>query len=241
MIRSGRWTRVRRGLGRFLAIGFLAPALVAGALAPSADQILSGIEAENNRRQSLLKAYSGARQYTLQNVRFGKEAAVAVLVNYNQVGGERYTVVARSGSDKLNGIIDRVIASETGISLSPAMARHEITALNYRVRLLGIEVAEGRSCYVLDLLPRKKDRFLIVGKIWVEAGSYAVVRIEGQFADSLSMLVGAPRIREEFIEVQGFWLPAHVRSVTSSILLGPTELDILFSNYQIDRNSAPLL
>jgi hypothetical protein len=47
-------------------------------------------------------------------------------------------------------------------------------------------------------------------------------------------MIGAPRISEDFIEVQGFWMPGHVRSVASSLLLGPTELDILFSNYQFD-------
>jgi hypothetical protein len=84
-----------------------------------------------------------------------------------------------------------------------------------------------------------KTQYLIVGKAWVDAESYAVVRLEGQFAASMSILVGAPRITEEFIEVNGFWMPGHVRSVTSSFLLGPTELDILFSNYQLDRDSTP--
>jgi hypothetical protein len=51
-------------------------------------------------------------------------------------------------------------------------------------------------------------------------------------------MLGAPRIIEDFIEVQSFWLPAHVRSVTSSFLLGPTELDIRFSNYQLDQSPA---
>jgi hypothetical protein len=119
-------------------------------------------------------------------------------------------------------------------------ARHQISSANYRVRMLGAEVAAGRRCYILELAPKIKNRFLIVGKAWVDAASYAVVRIEGQFAASLSMLIGTPRISEEFVEVQGFWLPAHVRSVTSSFLLGPTELDILFSNYQLDRDSAAL-
>ena len=64
--------------------------------------------------------------------------------------------------------------------------------------------------------------------------------MEGQFAASLSMLAGTPRIREEFIEVHGFWLPGQVRSVTSIFLLGPTELDIRFSDYQLDRDSASL-
>jgi hypothetical protein len=241
VISSGFDAPLRCRLANLLLIGGLAPmVLTAGALAPSSDQILAGIEGENSRRDAQLRGYSGARRYTLQNLRFGKQAAVSVLVNYRQFAGERYTVLVRSGSDRLNSIIDSVLISETGISASPVIARHEITALNYRVRLLGTEVAEGRNCYVLLLAPRTKDRFLIAGKAWVDAANYAVIRIEGQFAGSLSLLVGAPHIREDFVEVGGFWLPAHVRSVTTSFLLGPTELDILFSNYQIDQPLLPL-
>jgi hypothetical protein len=67
----------------------------------------------------------------------------------------------------------------------------------------------------------------------VDIVSYAVIRLEGQFAASISLLVGAPRISEEFIEVNGFWLPGRVRSVASSFLLGTTELDIRFSDYRL--------
>jgi hypothetical protein len=211
---------------------------MAGSETPSSDEILARVETETNRRHALLKDYSGSRQYTLHNLRFGKQASVAVLTSYHEAAGESYTVVTRSGSDALNGIVDKVLASEAGESLPLANARHQITAANYRVRLLGNEDVAGRSCYVLGLAPRIKSRFLIVGKAWVDAESYSVVRLEGQFAASISMLVGAPRISEEFIEVNGFWLPGHVRSVTSSFLLGPTELDILFSNYQLDQGSA---
>jgi hypothetical protein len=49
-------------------------------------------------------------------------------MNYGEVEGERYTVLARSGSDRLYGIIDRVLAPEAGESLAPATARHEITS-----------------------------------------------------------------------------------------------------------------
>jgi hypothetical protein len=176
----------------------------------------------------------------MQNQRFGKQAAAAVAVTYSQAEGERYTVLTRSGSGKLNGIIDKVLASQAGASLAPENTRYQITSANYKVRLLGTEIAAGRDCYVLDLAPRIKSRSLIVGKAWVDTDSYAVVRTEGQFAASLSRVAGAPRILQEFIEVHGFWLPARVRSVTSSFLLGPTELEIVFSNYRFDQDSASL-
>jgi hypothetical protein len=206
----------------------------------SADEVLARLESENQRRRDLLKEYSGSRQYTLQNLRFGKQAAVGVVMTYRALQGQRYTVITRSGSERLNAVIDKVLASEASQSLPGVNARYRITAANYRVRLAGTESAAGRKCYVLELSPRMKSRFLIIGKAWVDAASFAVVRIEGQFAASISLLVGAPRISEDFIEVRGFWLPGHVRSVASGFLLGPTELEILFSNYQLDQNPAAL-
>ena len=227
-----RWRRLWAA-GRLMVIAGVFGTLTADSVAPSSDEILARIETETNRRHVLLKEYSGSRQYTVQNPRFGQRAAVDVMMNYRQVEGERYTVLTRSGSGSLNGVIDKVLASQAGASLPPENALHQISSANYRVRLLGTEVAAGRSCYVLELSPKSKSKYLIIGKAWVDAGSYGVVRIEGQFAASSSILIGAPSIREEFIEVQGFWLPGHVRSVTSSLLLGPTEMDILFSNYQL--------
>ena len=164
--------------GTIFILGYLFvpgwPARAADAVAPSADEILARVQAENSRRRVELKEYSGSRQYTLQNLRFGKQAAVGVLMSYRRAEGQRYTVLTRSGSDKLNGIIDKVLASEAGASTPPENARHQITSANYRVRLLGTEVTAGRSCYVLDLAPRIKNRFLIVGKAWVDAGSFGV-------------------------------------------------------------------
>ncbi|MCU1232573.1 MAG: putative sigma regulatory protein MucB/RseB [Candidatus Solibacter sp.] len=222
---------------RWLAIVVVTCCLAADSVTPTSEEILERVESETNRRQLVLKEYSGARQYTMQNQRFGKQAAVAVRMNYREAEGERYTVLTRSGSDKLNSIIDRVLVSEAGASVPPEHARHQIAAANYRARLVGTEVAAGRTCYVLVLTPKSRNQYLIVGKAWIDTGSFAVVRIEGQFAASLSVLVGAPRIVEEFVEVQGFWLPLRVHSVSSSFLLGPTELEILFSDYQVERDS----
>jgi len=220
-------------LGYPLVLGALSQAPAADSVTPTSDEIIARVEIENGRRHSLLKDYSIALQYTLQNARFGKQAAVGVLMRYRQVEGERYTVLSRSGSGSLNSVIDKVLASETGASVPPESAHHQINGANYRVRYLHTELAAGRICYVLELIPRIKSRFLIVGKAWVDAESYGMVRLEGQFAASTSLLIGAPTISEQFINVQGFWLPAHVRSVSSTLLLGPSEMNIHYSNYQL--------
>ena len=214
---------------RVLICCLTAPA--AETVSQTGDEILAKLENTNSRLHAALQQYSVLRRYTLHNLRFGKLATADVRMTYNQ--GEHCTVVSRTGSDKLSGIIDKVLASEDGASLSPEYTRHEITAANYRVRLLGTEVTAGRTCHVLELVPKAKAKYLIAGKAWIDSEDYAVVRLEGQFAASLSMLVGAPHLTEEFSYVDGFWLPLHVRSVTSSFLLGPSELDIFYSDYRL--------
>ena len=222
-----------------MLVSGLLGSLPADSIAPSGDDILAKVEAEINRCHLELTGYSGARQYTLQNGRLGQKAAADVLMSHRQVEGDKFTVVTRSGSGQLNGIIDKLLSSEAAASLPPENVRHQINSANYRVHLLGSETAEGRTCYVLALSPRFKVPYLVAGKAWVDADTYGVVKMEGQFAASMSVLVGAPRITEEYVKVQGFWLPGHVQSVTSSILLGPTELDIEFSNYHLDQDATP--
>src|SRR5438270_9151081 len=89
---------------RVIVFAGLTCVLTANSVAPSSEEILARLENETNRRHSHLKEYSGARQYTMHNQRFGKKAAVDVIMSYRESDGERYTVVARSGSEKLNGI-----------------------------------------------------------------------------------------------------------------------------------------
>jgi len=204
---------------------------------PSGDEILTRVETTNNQRELMLTGYAGSRQYKLQNLRFGKQAAVDVRMSYRQSQGAHYTVVARSGSDTLNCIIDKVIAQEKLANSPQENARHQLTPANYRVRLVGSEVINGSTCYVLELTPKVKDKLLIAGKAWIDTASYNVVRTDGRFG-SMSVLVGAPHVTEEFTEVHGFWMASHVRSISSSVLLGQNELNIYFSGYQFDQDSA---
>jgi len=55
---------------------------------------------------------------------------------------------------------------------------------------------------------------------------YFSARRTRRFGAGISMPVGAPAQGEEFIEVNGLWLPGQVRPVSSSFLLGVSELDI---------------
>lgn len=133
----------------------------------------------------------------------------------------------------MSRILDRVLAAEEDSSRPPESDRHEFTPENYQARLLGVELKDGKECYALELLPRKKSKYLLSGKAWVDTSTYAIVRVEGRAAARVSFFLGRPFFTEEFAPVGGFWLPVHASAVSSSMLLGESELQIDYQDYQL--------
>ena len=178
-------------------------------------------------------AYSAVREYRLHNFRFDKAAFVFVQVTYRPDAGKNYTVLERHGSPKLIEIIEKLLSSEVEADRPTKVADHEISTTNYEVCLRGTETMAGRSCYVIDLVPKRKSKYLIRGTAWVDRISYGVVRLDGATSASVSIWVGAPRIKQEFSEIDGIWVPTHTRAVSSGMFLGASELEIRFMDYLV--------
>ncbi len=220
--------------GRHIILALAAQGLIATALGSSpasSDEILARVADRATAR--LLVPYSGLREYKLRNRRFDKEATVSVRMTYRPTEGKRFTVLERAGSQKLAAIVDRILASEAEESRPSKITEHEIGPANYRTRLQGTERIRGRRCYVIGLKPKHKSKYLIEGTLWVDSGSFGVVRLDGATAASVSIWVGTPRITEEFTEVAGLWLPSYVRSLSSGMWLGTSELEIHYTSYQV--------
>jgi hypothetical protein len=217
------------GTIRHLPHWFVAAAALGAGL--SSDDILTKVADSSVERQSF--AYSGLREYRLHNLRVNKEAKVLARVTYQPAEGQHFTILERSGSPMLAGILEKLVAYEADESRPTNRGSHAIGPSDYRGRLRGTEVQDGRVCYVMDITPKHNGKHLIKGTSWVDPGSYAVVRLDGRILASVSLWVGTPRIIEDFSEVAGLWLPSHTRAVASGLLLGTSELDIRYTDYQI--------
>ncbi|HUS07026.1 MAG TPA: hypothetical protein VMZ52_12040 [Bryobacteraceae bacterium] len=181
-----------------------------------------------------LRSYSASRRYTIQNPGKHKEAVVTARLEYTDKTGKVIKVLKEEGSEGLfRRVLYKVLDGEIEASRKIEHDDARIDAKNYNFRLLGTETTSGRRCYMLEMIPKKSSKYLMVGKLWVDTEDFGIVRFEGRPAASLGFWVGKPHIVQTFQKVGPSWFLLQNKSVADVKLLGKTELTIEGYDIQI--------
>jgi hypothetical protein len=106
---------------------------------------------------------------------------------------------------------------------------------NYEFTSAGSEATPQGQQYVLNLLPKTKNKFLYRGKIWVDAKDFAVVRIEGEPAKNPSFWIKNTMVKHRYVKVEDFWLPAENHTESVIRLGGRAILTIEYKDYKITK------
>jgi hypothetical protein len=204
--------------------------------APRADleTIVAEMQRQHERQQAALCAYSCTRVYTLKNPHLSQNAVMTFQVTTSRAKGKQFQLVSQQHVGFLvrHALMD-IVDGEP--KTEQEQKQSDIDPNNYKFRLLGEQLLDGKLCYVLELSPRRSSKFLVEGKAWVDAQSYAIRRVQGRLAESVSFWVGRPEVEENFAEMDGFWMPSHNSSLSHVKLVGPTTVDIQFSGYRFER------
>jgi hypothetical protein len=197
--------------------------------------IVEKIMVANARRSAELRAFEGKRWYHLEyhGLFGGRDANMEVLASYTAPDQHNFNVISQSGSKLLlNRVLLKLLDSE-----KEAFENHkqiELSPENYKFTLVGTErIPTGETCYVLAVKPRKQNKFLYVGKIWVDTHDFAVVRMEGEPAKAPSFWVRDTQIDSNWEKVGGFWFIAHNHSVSHIRMGGMATLTIDYGDYQV--------
>ena len=211
----------------------------------TATEIVDHMVQADNARMAVFSGYTGMRRYSFENKKVKKNAEMTVRVVCDRTGAKSFEVVAESGSGFVRShIIRRMIDAEREAS---AKAEHEETRImpqNYDFRLLGTEKKEGRSSYVLEISPKKKNQFMIRGRIWVDAVDFAITRLEGSPAKNPSFWIRSVHVVHRYDRIGQFWLPVTNKSRAEARVFGTNDVGIEYFDYLIngsheDAGSAP--
>lgn len=221
------------------AISILSAGSYPSSLLVREDLVVRGVDQAQADREAHLNGYSVTEHYIIHNNRFQTGAEMTIATVYSNGTGKSYQTISRSGSPTLqNSVLERLLREEVEMSRGVTRERALITSANYKMKLIGQETIDGRTCDILELVPRTKSVHLIKGRAWVDSEDRSLVRVEGKPSASPSFWAGKPTIVREYQRVDGFSVAKKSHAVSESLLLGKTELTIEYSNYaltSIDR------
>jgi hypothetical protein len=185
-------------------------------------------------QKTRLPVYTVLRRYVLRNRSWNQEVSMQVRMTERSGEGKRFEVLSiQGGSKPFRHALRRVIDGEAEASRPAVFEQIRLSHANYSFTLMGEETIAGERCYIIRLEPRRKNKYLVHGRIWVSTSDYGVVRMEGRPAASVSFWVGIPTITQEFRHVQGHWLADRSRWSATARIVGSTELVTECDEYQI--------
>jgi hypothetical protein len=206
------------------------------------DQVVKKLQERNAERAAALDQYEATRVYRMQYKGFpsNRDAEMVVEMTFHAPNSKQFKVVSESGS-KL--IIERVFRKLLEAELEAAdeeNRRHSaLTTENYDFTLAGYEAAGNDPEYVLNIVPKTKNKFLYHGQIWVDARDFAVVRIKGEPGKNPSFWIKKTDIEHQYAKVNDFWLPAENHTESVIRLGGVAVLSIEYKDYR-DLKAEPM-
>lgn len=224
---------------RFLlaSVLFLLPAAavaVAQEGAPlSAGEVVDRMVQRDAQRQILTNGYAGMRRYVLQNNGMHKRAEMLVRVSGDSDGTKHFEVVSEQGwKAAQNHVLRKMLESESQTSHPEARAKTRLCTENYEFTMVGQENVADRYSYAIEVTPKRKDKLLFEGRIWVDAEDYALVRAEGSPAKNPSFWTKHVDFVHSYQKKGQFWFPLCTESITDARIFGRTALTIEYFDYK---------
>ena len=202
----------------------------------SAEQVAKKLEEQDKQRAAALEQFSSQRVYRMHYHGFAGdyEAQMVVDVTYRAPNVKQFRVVSQSGSTFLiNHIFKWLQQSEQEFISDQNRQQAALNTENYQFSWAGYDSTPNGEEYVLNLSPRKNNKFLYRGKIWVDAKDFAVVRIEAEPCENPSIWIKKTEIEHKYMKVDGFWLPAWDHTESEMRLGGQATLSIEYRDYRI--------
>lgn len=219
----------------------------AGAISPleppfqqmRSDELFSRLIQHNQVREDRLQKYSAMRTYQISSETGKVYAEEVVRIDYQAPDSKTFKVDSKTGSGLIcNLVFKRLIESESEAAAGRQRHDSSIRPENYRLRLIGEQEIGPRHCLVAEATPRRRDKYLFEGKVWIDAEDYGIVRIAGRPARSLSFWIRQADFVRDYQKIGEFWLPARDYTLVDVRIYGKRILTIDHHDYSIETADA---
>jgi hypothetical protein len=186
---------------------------------PDLTLILQRMEDIQHQEPAQSRPYELTREYKVFHGS-DKQSTSEVMAQINFVPPDKktYKITQARGNSRGEKMVRELLDRETE---SAKRGRgSEISRTNYDFVFLRRETFGDVPEYVLGTLPKRKDKNLLRGQIWVDASTFRIRRIEGVPAKSPSFWLKNIHITLQFAQLGGMWVPVTFDAIATVRFLG---------------------
>jgi hypothetical protein len=195
------------------------PSSTAEIKSPDLNLILKRLEDVQHQDPAQSRPYEVTREYKVFRGN-DKQPTSEVMAQINFVPPEMktYKITEARGHSRGEKIVRELLDRET--ESAKQRLGSAINRTNYDFVFLRQEDFGAVPEYVLRIVPKRKDKYLLRGQIWVDASTFRIRRIEGVPAKSPSFWIKGLHITLQFAQLGGMWVPISYDAIATVRFLG---------------------
>jgi len=192
--------------------------------------------------QSIQNAQAGARpqasyqiirEYRLFGAKDSKaDSQVVAEVNFTPPAFKGYRIQRSSGSSRGQQLVRRILDHEVEATSKDSKAGSAISIENYSFTYIGEATLDGQPCYMLGLKPRRKEKELISGEVWVDKHSFFVRQIQGEVEKTPSWWLKKVHVKLVFADLEGIWVQTSMEAIADVRMVGAHTLTSRLLDYR---------
>ena len=174
--------------------------------------------------------YRAVRRLEAENR--GRRGWLEAVTEYSIENGFTYQVTSEGGSSLVRSkVLRTVLEGEREIIAGGETARSSLALANYAFQPNGVD-DEGLANILLS--PKRKERVLVSGTMFLQPDGGDLVRLQGRLAQSPSFWVRNVEIVRSYKRIEGVVVPVTLESTAHVRVLGPASLRMTYSYSEID-------
>ena len=203
---------------------------------PDLDLILQRLEEIQHQDPAQSRPYEVIREYKmLRGYNTQPTSEVMVQINFVPPDKKTYKIIQTKGDSRGERVIRQLLDRET--DSAKKVRTDEVTRTNYDFVFLRRENFGVVPEYVLKIVPKRKDKYLLRGEIWVDAGTFRIRKIQGVPAKSPSFWITTIHLTMQFAQLNGMWVPVSFDAIATIRFLG--EYTLAGLNIPSSESSVP--
>jgi len=203
--------------------------------APDLRTVIAGLEAAQRINHERMGPFTVVRRYELFSGDDQEpKGTVIAEVHFQPPNTKTWEIKETKGSTRTEKVVRGVLEREAKYARDGKIA---ISRADYDFSYQGTDEVDRRRCYILQLIPKRDDTNLLLGRIWVDQDTFLIRHFEGAPTKSPSWWIKDLRLSTTYGDLGGIWLHTSSKGVADVRMFGPHTMTESTLSYQPAHSS----